>query len=206
MKIGIMGGTFDPIHIAHLVVAEDARARLKLTVVIFVPAGEPQLKVDPPECDGQTRLEMVRLATEKNPFFVVSDSEINRQGPTFTVDTLEHLSKEWGPDADFYFIMGLDALMGLPRWRQPEQFLRLCTPVVFNRPDYRVADLGQLRENLPTLTDKLVVIQGPGIEISSSEIRSRVAIGRPIRDLVPDEVEKYIDTKGLYRGIKERGS
>ena len=206
MRIGIMGGTFDPIHIAHLLVAEDARERLKLAVVIFVPAGEPQLKVDPPECSGPTRLEMVRRATEKNPFFVVSDSEISRPGPTFSIDTLEHLSKEWGLDTDFYFIMGLDALMGLPRWREPERFLGLCTPVVFNRPDYRVADIGQIRENLPALTDKLILMQGPGIEISSSEIRKRVATRRSIRNLVPDEVEKYIHANGLYRAIKEGDS
>lgn len=199
MRIGILGGTFDPIHIAHLVVAEEARVRLSLEEVLFIPAGQPGLKAEQSISPGEIRLQMVRLAIESNPFFGVSALEIERPGPTYSVDTLEALRREWGPQVELHFILGMDTLVDLPRWKEPQRFLELCTPVAFVRPEHSRAVLEELEARLPGLKDKVQVLDGPTIGISGTELRRRVARGISIRYLVPVKVEQFIAEHGLYR-------
>ncbi len=200
MRIGILGGTFDPIHIAHLIIAEEARVRLSLEEVVFIPAGEPWLKTELSLTPGELRLQMVRLAVASNPFFRTSAVEIERPGPTYSVDTLETLHEEWGPDAEAYFILGMDTIVDLPRWKEPHRFLELCTPVVFARPEYSRSALEEVVSQLPGLQEKAHVLEEPNIGVSGTEIRRRVAQGISIRYLVPLKVEQFIVEHGLYCG------
>jgi len=199
MRVGILGGTFDPIHIAHLIVAEEARIHLSLEEVVFIPAGEPWLKTEHPVSPKELRLQMVRLAVASNPFFRVLALEIERPGPTYTVDTLEILRREWGPTAELYFILGMDTLVDLPRWKEPERVLELCTPVVFARRKNSSSVLEELEPQLPGLQKKVQVLGGPIIDISGTELRRRVMQGISIRYLVPLKVEQFIAEHGLYR-------
>jgi len=199
MRIGILGGTFDPIHIAHLIIAEEARVRLGLDQVVFMPAGEPWLKAEHPVTPGVLRLRMVRLAIVSNPSFQASAVEIERPGPTYTVDTLETLREEWGPEAETHFILGMDILEDLPRWKAPERLMELCTLVAFVRPEHSRSALGALETRLPGIREKVQVLNGPTIAVSGTEIRRRVAQGISIRYLVPDKVEQFIAEHGLYR-------
>ena len=199
MRIGILGGTFDPIHIAHLIVAEEARIYLSLEEVVFIPAGEPWLKAEHPVSPKELRLQMVRLAVASNPFFRVLALEIERPGPTYTVDTLEILRREWGPTAELYFILGMDTLVDLPRWKEPERVLEICTPVVFARRENSSSVLEELETQLPGLRKKTQVLDGPTVDISGTELRRRVMQGISIRYLVPFKVEQFIAEHGLYR-------
>ncbi|MBI2171825.1 MAG: nicotinate-nucleotide adenylyltransferase [Chloroflexi bacterium] len=198
MRVGIMGGTFDPIHTAHLVLAEEARERLGLAYVLFMPAGDPWLKVEKPRTPPEVRLRMVALAVASNAFFRASDIEVRRQGPSYTVDTLEALGAKLGPQHELFFLMGLDALAELPRWYRPERVVELCTPVAFSRPGASRDGPEAVVSKLPLLRRKLVLLDGPVLEVSSMEIRRRVAEGRSIRYLVPDAVEQFIRAEGLY--------
>lgn len=199
MRVGVLGGTFDPVHLAHLIMAEEARVRLALDHVVFVPAGEPWLKAVQPATPPQVRLEMVRQAVACNPHFRVSSVEVDRPGPSYSVDTLDALRLEDGPDTELYFILGMDAVVDLHRWHSPERFLELCTPVVFARTDQGAAGLDGLENNLPGVKDRVMFLEGPVMEISSTDIRRRVAQGVSIRYLVPAPVERFISEHGLYR-------
>ncbi len=199
MRVGVLGGTFDPIHLAHLIVAEEARVRLELDHVVFIPTGEPWLKAVQPVTTPHVRLEMVRQAVACNPHFQVSSVEVDRPGPSYSVDTLDALRREEGPDAELYFILGMDAVADLPRWHAPERFLDLCTPVVFARSDYGAAGLDELEHSLPGVKDRLMFLEGPVVEVSSTDIRRRVALGESIRYLVPARVERFITEHGLYK-------
>ena len=136
MRIGILGGTFDPIHIGHLILAEEALRKLKLDQIWFIPAGEPWLKESLEITDGFHRLEMVKIATKSNPRFVVSSIEIDRSGPTYTIDTLRYLKDQLGTETRIYFILGLDTLASFHKWNRPEEILDLCEFVVSNRPGF----------------------------------------------------------------------
>ena len=197
MRVGIFGGTFDPIHLGHLIVAEEVRIRLKLLKIIFIPAGNPWLRQDP-VTPARHRLEMVRLAIKSNPFFELSDLEVERPGPTYTVDTLIELREKFGPEVEFYFIIGPDALAELPRWKSPEQLIKLCQLVGVRRPGAREPELDELERAIPGLSSRLIFVDEPQIGISSTEIRERVAQGLSIRYLVPDEVQDYIYRHKLY--------
>ena len=199
MRVGVLGGTFDPIHLAHLIVAEEARVRLALDHVVFIPAGEPWLKAEQPATPPGVRLDMVRQAVDCNTHFRVSSVEVDRPGPSYSVDTLELLLQEEGPAAELYFILGMDAIADLPRWHAPERFLELCTPVVFARADQGPAGLDELERRLPGIKRRVTFLDGPIVEISSTDIRRRVALGESIRYLVPSKVERYISEHGLYR-------
>lgn len=199
MRVGVLGGTFDPIHLAHLIMAEEARVRLALEHVVFIPTGEPWLKAVQPVTPPQVRLDMVRQAVACNPHFRVSSVEVDRPGPSYSVDTLDALRREEGPDAELYFILGMDAVADLPRWHAPERFLELCTPVVFARTDHGPAGLDDLEHSLPGVKEKVMFLEGPVMEISSTDIRRRVAKGVSIRYLVPAQVERFITEHGLYR-------
>lgn len=199
MKIGVLGGTFDPVHIGHLIIAEEARACLSLEEVVFVPSGQPWLKADQPVSPGELRLQMVRLAIASNPFFRASAIEVDRPGPTYSVDTLSVVHEEWGPGVEVYFIMGMDTLVDLPRWKEPRRFLELCVPVIYARPGYPGEAWEELERQLPGIRQRCHLIEGPVIDVSSTEIRRRVACGNSIRYLVPAQVERFIAEHGLYR-------
>ncbi len=199
MRIGLFGGTFDPIHLAHLVLAEEARERLNLTYVLFMPTGDPWLKREKPKTAGEQRLRMVELAVASNPFFFVSDMEVRRAGPTYTVDTLEALRQNLNPSDEICFLLGMDSLLDLPRWHEPGHVLEMCTPVAFRRPGATEQRLEAVKSEFPLLGDKLKLMDAPLLEISSTGIRQRVAQGRSIRYLVPEQVEGFIRESGLYR-------
>ena len=203
MRIGILGGTFDPIHIAHLIIAEECRLRVPLEKVVFIPTGQPWLKSDRQITAGSLRMEMVRLAVAGNPAFDSSSIEIDRPGLTYSVDTLEELAGQWGPDIELNFIIGVDSLLSLPRWKDPERFLDLCTLTAVTRPGYSPDALEELKRRYPALERKLGLIEGPLIGISGTEIRRRVASGLSVRYLVPPGVESFITERGLYKDLDE---
>ncbi len=202
-RIGIVGGTFDPIHLGHLLVAEEARLRLALEEVIFIPTGHPWMKAGQSLSPPHHRLNMVRLAIASNPFFRASSMEIDRQGPTYTVDTLEELRQEASGDADLYFILGIDSLKDFHRWKEPGKILEHCTLVAAPRPGCQGIDLTFLDHILPSSSrEAVVVLEGPMVDISGTEIRRRVARGMSVRYQVPEEVVRYIYRYGLYRDVE----
>lgn len=196
MNIGVLGGTFDPIHIGHLIVAEEARLKLGLSEVLFVPAGQPWLKQDRNITAAVHRLEMVRVAIADNPYFELSTLEVERPGPSYTVDTLTMLRKQLGSRASLFFILGRDALAELPLWKEPQEVVQLCKLVV--PPRIGSKDLRHLEKAIPGLRDKVIQLDMPVIGISSSEIRQRIAQGLPVRYLVPPGVEGYIVEHRVY--------
>ena len=198
-RMGILGGTFDPIQIAHLVIAEQAWVCLQLQEVLFVPAGDPWRKWGQGVTEVEHRVAMVRLAIISNDHFRLSLIEVERPGPSYSVDTVEQLQRELGQAADLYFIMGMDALFDLPNWKEPERLSQLCTLVVMARPGYDRSGLKALDVQVAGLSERLLLLEAPLLDISSSDIRHRVAQGLPIRYLVPDDVERYIREHGLYQ-------
>ena len=201
MRVGVLGGTFDPIHIGHLVAAEEVRAQLGLDRVVFVPAGLPPHKLTDDVSQVDHRLAMVKLAIASNPYFTVSRVDIDRFGPCYTVDTIELLRDEWGsPDVELYFIMGSDSLADILTWRKPERLIRLCRLAVMERPGYRV-DMDELERLLPGITSRVHFINSPQLDISSTDIQRRVREGLPIKYQVPEAVEDYICEHELYTGV-----
>ncbi|MGD2064882.1 MAG: nicotinate-nucleotide adenylyltransferase [Dehalococcoidia bacterium] len=196
MNIGILGGTFDPIHIGHLVVAEEARIRVGFNEVLFVPAGQPLLKPGHNITPSDQRVEMVRRAIADNPNFKLCTLEVERPGPSYTVDTLMMLREQLGSEVSLFFILGRDTLAELPSWKEPKKLAQLCRLVV--APRLGSKDLQHLETEIPGLLDKVIQLDMPVIEISSSGIRERIARGLPIRYLVPAEVEKYITEQKIY--------
>ena len=193
-KIGLMGGTFDPIHNGHLVAAEEARYALGLESVLFIPAGQPWQKDRTEVTPGEQRLEMTQLATDDNSFFEVSRLELDREGPTYTIETLRAI-REMGSETDeLYFITGADAILQILSWKRPDEALELATFVAVTRPGHELGDLRSVG-----VEDRIVVLEIPALAISSTDIRRRVREGRPIRYLVPDAVARYIADQGLYR-------
>ena len=196
MNIGVLGGTFDPIHIGHLIVAEEARVRLGFNEVLFVPAGQPWLKLDHNITPAVHRVEMVRRAIAANPHFKLCTLEAEHSGPSYTVDTMTMLQKQLGSEAELFFLLGRDTLAGLSLWKEPEKLVQLCRLVV--APRLGSKDLKQLETSISGLLDKVIQLDMPVIGISSSEIRQRIAQGLSIRYLVPAEVEKYITEQKIY--------
>ena len=197
MNIGILGGTFDPIHIGHLVVAEEARTKLGLSEVLFVPAGQPWLKQARDITLAAHRVEMVRRAIADNPYFKLSTLEVDHPGPSYTVDTLTLLQDQLSSESSLFFILGRDTLAELPLWKEPQRVIQLCRLVV--PPRLGSKDLKNLETAIPGLLDKVIQLDMPVIGISSSEIRHRIAQGLPIRYLVPSVVEKYIAEHRIYQ-------
>ena len=200
MRLGVLGGTFDPIHMGHLIIAEEVRTHLGLEQVLFLPTGLPWLKEGQPISPAQHRLEMTRLAVADNPAFAVSSIEIERPGPSYTVETLMQLQQERGSCVEPYFIVGMDSVLELHRWREPGRLLEMCTLVAVDRPGSDGATPEALDELLPGASGRIVHIPGPHIGISGTEIRRRVAQNQTIRYWVPGPVEEYIAKSNLYRG------
>ncbi len=198
MKTGILGGTFDPIHKGHLAVAEEVRARLNLDEVIFIPVGQPWRKAGSPISPAEHRVEMVRLAIAGRPSFSLSTVEVNREGPSYTIDTLKELMSMRGGEDELFFIVGWDSLADLPNWRAPEQIVRLCQLVAVPRPGYFPPDLKSLEDSVPAISERVILLDRPEVDVSASQVRERVARGLPISGLVPETVEKYIRENGLY--------
>lgn len=198
-RIALLGGSFDPIHFGHLAIAEEARVALGIDQVLFVPAAQQPLKAGRHYASANQRMEMTALAIADNAAFQICDVEVRRQGRSYTVETLETLRRSLGPDVTFFFILGADALRWLPQWRQPQRLLELAHIIAVERPGYTV-DLEPLEQALPELPSRLIRLGGPHLDLSSTELRARVADGRPIRYLTPDSVVSYIESQGLYRG------
>lgn len=196
-SVAVIGGTFDPIHYAHLLIAEDVRRRFGLTQVCFMPAGAPPHKPGERISPAEDRYIMALLATAGDPHFTVSRLEIDRPGPSYSIDTIRRLRAEAGEDGRVYWVIGADAALELLTWRQPDAILAEATVVVAPRPGF---DLGRLEETLGTeRASKLTVIEAPLANISSTMIRAMVRAGESIRYLTPPAVVDYISKRGLYR-------
>lgn len=194
-----MGGSFDPPHYGHLIIAETVREALDLDVVMFMPAGQQPLKTDRFTLTAGDRVEMVRLAIEGNPGFSLSTLEAERPGSSYTVDTLRELRARWGgAQPAVWFIVGADSLASLPRWRDPPGIMALARMAVVRRPDVEV-DMAALTERIPGIENGVDWIDAPLVDISSTEIRRRAMEGRSIRYRVPERVREYIERHGLYR-------
>ena len=198
MKIGVLGGTFDPIHNGHIGAAEEVRRRLELEKVIFVPAGQPWLKADSAISPARHRVEMVRLGIAGHSHFEISLVEVNRTGPSYSVDTISELSAELGEDTELFFIIGCDSLGQLPQWKDSARLVKLCRLVAVPRPGCERPDLEQLEALVPGLSQSLILLDKPEIDVSATDIRRRVAKGLSIRGLVPAPVAEYIRQHKLY--------
>jgi nicotinate-nucleotide adenylyltransferase len=199
VRLGVVGGTFDPIHLGHLVAGEEARVCLGLDLVLYVPAGEPPHKRGRLISPTADRVRMVELAIASNPYFRLSLVDVERSGPSYTIDTLARLQDEWGPDAELVFIMGTDSLADLLTWFHPERLVELARVVAVTRPGTPPLDLDSLAERLPESRGRVDVLPIPAIGITSSDLRARVMNGLPIKYQVPEDVEQYIHERGLYR-------
>ena len=205
MRLGLFGGSFDPVHLGHLLLAESCREQCRLDEVWFLPAAVPPHKQHSQASPGEARLEMLELAVAAHPIFLVSRYETDRGGVNYTADTLAHF-REQHPDAELFFLLGADMLNDLPGWYQPRRVCELAAPIVVRRPGAGPIDFAAV-EGI-TSAERIAQIRSlqvemPEISISSTDIRHRVAAGRSIRYQVPRAVEKYILAHGLYRGGSE---
>jgi nicotinate-nucleotide adenylyltransferase len=200
-RVGVLGGTFDPIHIGHLLLAEETRLALRLDQVVFIPAGQPWRKAGRRITPAADRLAMVELAIAGNPAFAVSRIEVERQGPTYTVETLEGLRQQCGPETRLWFILGSDALEDLPNWREPQRILSLARLAVAGREADDRSAIEALEQRLPGLRTRVDGVPMPRVEISSSELRRRLHSGVTARYWLPESVEKYIQRHRLYEGL-----
>jgi nicotinate-nucleotide adenylyltransferase len=197
-RLGILGGTFDPIHHGHLLAAEEAYHQLALDRVLFVPAGVPPHKPARPISPVDHRVRMVELAIAGKPHFAISRVDVDRPGLSYTVDTLELLRARWGPEPRFFFIEGNDSLSDIACWYQPQRLIELCELAVVARPGSQI-NLPELERRLPGITGRIHWVKIPLLEISSSDLRARVRSGRSISYLVPPEVEAYVRQHELYK-------
>lgn len=197
MRIGIFGGTFDPVHYGHLLLAETCRQELKLDEVRFVPAGNPPHK-NHEISDGHARADMIKLAVSGYPEFKVDRREIRREGPSYTVLTLDEIANEV-PEAELFFLMGADSLVDFPDWREPGRILELSTVVACNRPGHPRADEGQLASIVGDLdASRILLTTMPGTDISATDLRNRMNDGRGLRFLTPRSVEMFLTEHKLY--------
>jgi nicotinate-nucleotide adenylyltransferase len=191
-RLGVMGGTFDPVHHGHLVAASEVAARFELDEVVFVPTGTPSFKQDVAVTPAEHRYLMTVIATASNPRFTVSRVDIDRPGLTYTVDTLRDLARE-RPDADLYFITGADAIAQILSWKDSPELFELAQFVAVTRPGHQL-----VVDGLPA--DRVSQWEIPALAISSTDVRARAQAGKPVWYLVPDGVVQYIAKHGLYRG------
>jgi len=204
MNLGVLGGTFDPVHNGHLAVADEVGSRLNLEQVLFLPAGQPLLRESSNVTAAGHRVSMVRLAIADRPCFRVSTMEIERGGPSYTRDTMAELRGQLGAGDELFFILGWGSLSDFPRWREPRRIIECCRLVAVPRPGYPRPDLESLERSVPGLSERVIILDEPWVDISASDIRERVAQGLPITGLVPEAVEGYIRGEGLYRRVSER--
>ena len=204
LRLGIMGGAFDPIHIAHLVTAQEALYQFKLDEVVFMPSGHPPHKKRT-LAPAEFRYVLTEAATSSHPRFTVSRLEIDRPGVGYTVDTLQYLAGALAADARLFFVTGADAVLDILTWKDPPRVLQLCTLIAATRPGFDLSRLSAVLASLgpgvvgPGPESRVQVMEVPGLDISSSMIRARVAAGIPVRYLVPDSVCQLIEKSGEYR-------
>jgi nicotinate-nucleotide adenylyltransferase len=200
-RLGIMGGTFDPIHYGHLLTAETVRSGLNLNKVLFIPSGRPPHKQERDITDSEHRYQMTLLATANNPQFIASRLEIDRPGYSYAVDTVKQVYQKIGPRVDLFFITGADAVLEISTWRDVLELLELCTFVAATRPGFDLIDL-KLDLYLPLeLINNIQFIEVPMLAISATDIRNRVRHGKSFRYLLPEIVEKYIEKCCLYQDL-----
>lgn len=200
-RIGLMGGTFDPIHHGHLVTAESARSEFSLDMVVFVPSGRPPHKKGMSITAPEHRYIMTILATSANPFFEVSRVELDRPGESYAIDTVRHFRKLMEPGSELFFITGADAILEILTWKDVEELFENCTFIAATRPGF---DLNQLKKKLSSKVsqsrlEKVIPVEVPAMAISSTDIRERVRNNRSIKYLLPETVENYIFKNDLYR-------
>ncbi len=198
MRLGVLGGTFDPIHIGHLILAEEARDLLGLDQVLLAPAADPPHKRDQGKSPAEHRVRMVELAIAGNPHLALSRVDVDRPGPHYTLDMMCLLRDQYGPDTALYFLMGLDSLADLPTWHRPLDLMQQCNLVALSRPGADF-DWDTLEAALPGVRSRVIVLPMPLLQISGSDLRARVRQGRPLRYQVLPQVEQYIREQQLYR-------
>jgi nicotinate-nucleotide adenylyltransferase len=203
MKIGVLGGTFDPVHNGHLRIAEEARTALGLAQVIFIPAGQPLLKPEQPLTSAEHRVRMLQLAIAGSPHFELSLIEVERSGPSYAVDTVATLQAKASRGDEIYFIMGWDALEKLPDWREPLRLVAMCYIAAVHRPGHSKPSLEALENDIPGVSQRVFFLERPEVDISSSKIREMVREGLSIRSLVPGSVARYIKDHRLYSADQE---
>ncbi len=197
-QICLMGGTFDPIHYGHLVVAEEVRQKFGIQKVIFIPAARPPHKMDQEISEPHHRVNMTRLATASNRYFEVSTIEIERQGLSYTIDTVQEIKSIYKIET-VYFITGADAVLEILNWKEAEKLLNMCTFIAATRPGYNLNNLKETLKSLPgEIFKKTLPLEVPALSISSSDIRQRVREGRSIKYLLPEPVEQYIKENKIY--------
>lgn len=199
-RLGIFGGTFDPIHMGHLLVAEMARQECDLDKVLFIPAANPPHKSDKHVSPPNYRFEMTELAIKSNPYFQISDIELKRQGKSYTIDTLKYLRKIYSEECEFWMIVGGDSFRELDTWRNAKELIKLCNFAVYMRPHVSIDTCKIQAEKIHgQANSRVLFVEAPMIDISSTDIRDRVAQGKSIRYMVPDAVRKYIIEKRLFK-------
>ena len=198
-RIGLMGGSFNPIHLGHLLLAQTALHDFSLSRVIFIPTGKPGYPVKETPLPGEIRFQMVLLAIASNPDFFASRLEVDREKPCFTIDTLHEIRKEY-PDSqfDFYYITGADAILEILSWKNPEEILHLTSFIAGTRPNYSLTNFFEKISVLKEAKEKINLMNIPMLDISSSEIRKNIRSGKSIRYMVTDEVLHFIEKNKLY--------
>lgn len=198
-RIGLMGGTFDPIHFAHLHIAEESRHAFSLDEVRFIPAAQPPHKQGRKIASAEQRIRMVELAIADNPFFTLDLLEMELQGPSYSWRTVQEMQRRLGQDAELYFITGSDSINDLPTWNHPKELVAACHFIGTTRPEVPFDEEMLLEFFGPQLWGRIHELKVPRMEISSTLIRQRIAQGQPIRYLVPENVADYIEKEGLYQ-------
>ncbi|APV45512.1 nicotinate-nucleotide adenylyltransferase [Dehalogenimonas formicexedens] len=198
MRLGLLGGTFDPPHVGHLQIAEEARRKLCLDRIVFIPAGLPWVKASMKVSPAQQRLEMIRLATAGKSYYSVSDLEVRRPGPSYTWQTLQELKAQY-PGDELYFILGWDNLTSLPSWHHPDRIIQAACLVAAPRVGSTRPDLHELDARVPGIAARTVILTEPEIDVSATAIRQLVRLGQPVSHLVPPPVAGYISANGMYR-------
>ncbi len=198
MRLGIMGGTFDPIHFGHLAMAEEAREIFSLDEILFIPSARPPHKVEKNITPEVHRLMMTYLATQSNEKFQVSPMEILREGLSYTLDTMNQLEKKFGADTELFFIIGADSMVDLPKWHKSQELVSKVHFIATTRPGVEV-NLEEVEKFFGDNAKNIFQVEVPGLEISSTDIRERVKSGRSIKYLVPEVVEEYILKENLYK-------
>jgi nicotinate-nucleotide adenylyltransferase len=198
MKIGVLGGTFDPVHLGHIGIAEAARDALGLDEVLLVPAGQPVFKTDYPVTPAEHRLAMLRLASRGHRSLKLSTVEVERPGPSYTIDTIVELKRRYGDRAEMYFILGWDSLAQIPGWHEAPGLVAQCYLVAAPRPGTPPPDMNELERKIPGITRKVIFLERPYIDVCATDIRDAAGRGEPIDGLVPAPVAGYIKKHGLY--------
>ena len=199
MKIGVLGGTFDPVHRAHIAAAEAARGTLGLDRVLLVPAGQPMSKPNRPVTQAEHRINMLRLAIKGKPGLEISDIEIKRPGPSYTIDTITELKQTWGDETEIYFILGCDSLLQIPQWKDPSRLAAICRLVAVPRPGCPAPDMKSLEKKVPGITRSVIFLDHPNLDLSATDIRERIANGKSTDDYIPEPVAEYIQKHELYQ-------